>query len=492
MGNRRWILWLVVAWVFVGCTSKPDNAVVVDALPEIYPDYVDVTIPAGIAPLCFSMADEGVGQIYVCVCGSKGGELTAAGTWADFDLDDWHALTEQNQGGQLSVSVSALGKDGRWRQYNDFTIHVSKYPLDDWGLTYRRIKPGYEVGGDIGIYQRDIHSFAEYAILTETAVPGRCMNCHTANRCDASLFTSQIRGEGGGTLIQCDGRQQWYDTKTDPTKAAGSYAYWHPDGRYCAYAANSVHQAFFTGTGQRIEVYHRFSNIIVLDTETNELILAPQLQTQDLEIFPAFSPDGQWLYYSTSKNCRVPAEYEQVKCSICRTAFHAADGTFGETVDTLINGPATGKSYTLVRPSYDGRWLMYCQSSRSNFPVAQNDADLCLMDLQTGETRLLDEVNSPQTESYHNWSTDSHWFVFCSKREDGMYAQLFLASIDGQGRVTKPFLLPQRNPRKFYAGMMDSYNVPDFTRQRVEFDAHEAYRKVFDNERKQVSIRRTQ
>jgi hypothetical protein len=111
------------------------------------------------------------------------------------------------------------------------------------------------------------------------------------------------------------------------------------------------------------------------------------------------------------------------------------------------------------------------------------------MDLRTGETRLMDKVNSPQTESYHNWSTDSHWFVFSSKREDGMYAQLFLASIDDQGQSTKPFLLPQRNPRKFYAEMMDSYNVPDFTRQKVEFDAHEAHRQVFREERIGVKVR---
>ena len=227
----------------------------------------------------------------------------------------------------------------------------------------------------------------------------------------------------------------------------------------------------------------------MLDTRTNELILSPLLQTEDLEIFPAFSHDGQWLYYSTSKPCRVPAEYEKVKCSLCRIGFDAAKGAFGEVADTLLNGPATDRSYTLVRPSYDGRWLMYCVSSRGNFPVCQDDADLWLMDLQTGETRELKELNSRWSESFHNWSDNSRWFVYTSKREDGMYAQLYLASIDAQGRVTKPFLLPQRNPRKFYHEMMDSYNVPDFTKTKVDFDAHEAYRQVFDNQRVQVKIR---
>ena len=179
-----------------------------------------------------------------------------------------------------------------------------------------------------------------------------------------------------------------------------------------------------------------------------------------------------------------------MKCSLCRIGFDAEKGAFGETVDTLLNGPATDQSYVLARPSYDGRWLMYCVSSRGNFPVSQNDADLWLMDLKTGESREMKEVNSDQSESYHNWSENSRWFVFASKREDGMYTKAYLASIDDKGRVTKPFLLPQRNPRRYYREMMDAYNCPDFTKTKVELDAHEAYRQVFENQREKVKVKR--
>ena len=481
-------LCLCVSVFLLSCSSGPDNPTLASQLPAIYPDYMGVTIPVDIAPLNFNFADEAIDRMDVTVKGDKGGELHVNGEWADFDIDEWHALTAQNQGGKLTVTV-CTEKDGQWTQYKDFDIFVSEARLDDWGLTYRRIKPGYEVGGDIGIYQRELSSFDEYAIITETVVPGRCFNCHTANRTNPNRLTMQMRGEGGGTMIQKDGHQMWVETKTNSTKAAGSYSYWHPQGDYVALAVNSVHQAFFTGTGQRIEVYHTFSNVEVLDTRTNELILSPLLQTDDLEIFPAFSHDGKWLYYSTSKPCRVPAEYEKVKCSLCRIAFDAEKGVFGETVDTLLNGPATDKSYVLARPSYDGRWLMYCASSRGNFPVSQNDADLWLMDLKTGESRELKELNTPQSESYHNWSENSRWLVFSSKREDGMYTKLYLATIDEQGRVSKPFLLPQRHPRKFYREMMDAYNCPDFTKSKVELDAHEAYRQVFDNKREHVKIR---
>ena len=448
---------LLLAACLGACSMQVENPMQVDELPRIYPDYVEVTIPADIAPMNFNFDGGDIDCMDVVVKGSKGGEMHTQGDYADFDAEEWRELTEQNISGALTFTVCVL-QDGTWRQYRDFKMQVSSYRLDDYGLTYRRIPPG-------------------------------CMNCHTPNRANPQQFTLQIRGEGGGTMVQKEGVQRWYDTKTDSTKAAGSYAYWHPQGDYCAYATNSVHQSFFTGTGQRIEVYHKFSDIIILDTRTNELVLSPLLQTPDLEIFPAFSADGKTLYYSTSKPCDVPAEYEKVKCSLCAIPFDAQTGSYGSQVDTLLNGPKDSCSYVLARPSYEGRWLMYTRASRSNFPVCQPDADLWLMDLKTGEVRRMDEVNSPDVESYHNWSSDSRWFVFTSKRENGMYAQLFLACMGDDGKATKPFLLPQRNPKKFYFEMMDSYNVPDFTKTKVDFDMKEAYRQVFGEERVHVQIK---
>lgn len=483
------ILLLVSILAFlVSCTPRVKDAVKADRWPSIYPDYIGVTIPVGIAPLNFNMSEE-VDAVDVVARGSKGGELHITGDYADFPIDDWHTLTEINKGGTISFTVCEL-KNGRWSRYDDFLIYVSEYSLDEFGLTYRRIPPGYEVGGNIGIYQRDIHSFKEYPIITETAVPGRCMNCHTSNRTDPEAFTMQVRDLLGGTLIQKHGKQYWIDTETDSTKAAGSYAYWHPNGDYVAYAVNTVHQCFFVGTYKPIEVFHKFSDIVLLDTRTNELFTDEKLMTPDwLEIFPAFSADGKTLYYSTSHYYRMPAEYLKVKCSLVSISFDATTGTFGERVDTLLNGPATDMSYVMPRPSYDGKWLMYVRCSRSNFPIVQRDADLWLMNLENREVKPLTEANSDETESYPNWSGNSHWFVFSSKREDAMYTRLYIGGIDDDGNITKPFLLPQRNPKKYYHELFDAYNVADFTKTKVVFDIREAQRNLYKEGHIKVKIR---
>ena len=172
--------------LFTSCTSTPTDVVMQDTLPDIYPDYVGVTIPAEIAPLNFNGTDDGIDCIDVVVKGSKGGELHAQGDVADFDIDDWHQLTLQNKGGELTFTV-CMKQDAQWKQYKDFKVYVSPYALDEWGLTYRRIAPGYEVFSKMGLYQRDLSTFDEYPIIENTQVPGMCVNCHSAHQTDPSM-----------------------------------------------------------------------------------------------------------------------------------------------------------------------------------------------------------------------------------------------------------------------------------------------------------------
>ena len=473
----------------VACSSTPKDVMLVDAMPDIYPDYIGVTIPAGIAPMNFNCADADVECVDVVVTGSKGGSLHTNGDYADFDVDDWHAITEQNKGGELTFTV-CMKRNGRWTQYNDFKMFVSNYPLDDYGLTYRKIAPGYEVYCKIGNYQRNIHNFDEEPIIENTAVQGQCMSCHTANQTNPEQFFFHLRGKHGCTLIQRGGKHVWYNAKTDSTIANPSYGYWHPSGRYCCFSVNKIHQCFFTGNKSMIEVFDTASDLVVLDVETNQLILSPLLQgSESFETYPVFSPDGKTMYFCVSKAYDMPREYDKAKYNLCKISFDPDKGVFGNKVDTVINAEKMNKSVTFPRPSYDGKFLMYCLSDFGNFPINHAEADLWMLDMRTNESIELKNANSPQSESFHNWSSNSHWFVTASRREDTLYGLLYIACIDDNGNVTKPFLLPQRNPQKFYHESLFSYNVPDFTKSHVDFDVRNAYDEVYSDKRQGVTIK---
>ena len=71
------------------------------------------------------------------------------------------------------------------------------------------------------------------------------------------------------------------------------------------------------------------------------------------------------------------------------------------------------------------------------FSIWHNESDQWLLDLQTGEAREMKEINSDKADSYHNWNVNSHWIVFTSRRDDGLYSRLYLASM-WTSMLTKP------------------------------------------------------
>lgn len=497
MNIRQYFMGLLLMGGMLGlgsCMSKPGilvptNPIQANQLPKIYPDYIGVTVPATIAPLNFNVEDIDAESVNVVVEGSKIGELQSEGDYANFDIDEWHHLLAQNRGGDLKVTVY-VEKKGNWTQYKDFDIHVSPYALDDWGVTYRRIAPGYEVYGKLGIYQRNLSNFEETAILENTAAPGACLNCHTANRTNPDQFTFHVRGDHGATLVSQNGKREWLKAKNDSLKGSMVYPYWHPSGKYCAYSTNTTHQSFHAVKDERIEVFDQASDVFVYQPSPHELILDSLLMTKDhYETYPVFSPDGKTLYFCSSTAEPIPSGYKNIKYNICKIGFDAATGKFGNQVDTIFNARELGKSATHPRPSYDGRYIMFTMSDYGCFPIWHKEADNWLLDLKTEQARPMTAANSRNTDSWHNWSKDSHWFVFTSRRGDGLYTRLYLACIDDKGTVSKPFLLPQRNPKKYYDELLDSYNTPDFTSKPVELDARAAGNEIMSDKRITTKVR---
>ena len=322
----------------------------------------------------------------------------------------------------------------------------------------------------MGIFERELGSFRQRALLENSQFIG-CVNCHAYNRGDPSKLSLHIRGDHGATLLQVDGVLQAYNTKTDSTLGFCVYPYWHPSGDYIAFSTNSTRQSFHVQPDKLIEVFDLDSDLQVYDVRNNEIITAPQIKQKDRwESFPAFSPDGRTLYFTAATAFAIPDELPHSSYNLMKVSFDPATGTIGDDVETVIDAAALGKSIAFPKPSFDGRFLMYTLADYGTFPIWHHEADLWLLDLATGETRPLDEVNSPDTESYHNWSSNSRWFVFSSRRDDGLFTRLYIAHMDENGVAGKPFMLPQRDPVNFTEDLFRSYNVPEFVTGPVRLD----------------------
>ena len=480
----------VGCWMLAACSTAVENAKQEATMPQIYPDYVGVTVPVNIAPLCFNMADESAQYIDAVVTDSHGNTLHAQGEESvDFDIDDWHALLGKNGGDSLSVTVSAKYEDG-WHTYSAFSIYVSPDSID-YGLCYRLIAPGYEVWSKMGIYERDLSSFDERALIENTQFEG-CVNCHSFNRGNPADMSLHIRGPHGATLISHNGSPiTAYNTKTDQTLGFCVYPYWHPSGKYIAYSTNSTSQLFHSADSNRIEVFDTASDLQVYDVEKNELLITPVLKQDSIyETYPVFSADGRSLYFCAAQ--AIPEgsyKLDSIRYNLCRIDFNPETGTFGDSIETVIDAVAQGKSVSFPRPSYDGRYICYTLSDYGQFSIWHHEADLCMLDLTTKRSTAMNNANSDDTESFHNWSTNSRWMVLSSRRDDGLFTRPYFCHVDKNGVVGKAFMLPQRNPRKFYRDRFLSFNVPDFVINPTRFDGRKASSIIVDEMRKNFDVR---
>ena len=142
--------------LLASCTDKVVSPQLMETYPSIYPDYTEVTIPAGIAPMNFDLTDEKYERVDVTVRGVRGKTLHVNGKRISFEETDWHELVEANKGDSLLFTVS-VKRDGQWKQYRSFPMYVSNYPID-YGIVYRLIAPGYEVYSKMGINSIPIDS----------------------------------------------------------------------------------------------------------------------------------------------------------------------------------------------------------------------------------------------------------------------------------------------------------------------------------------------
>lgn len=445
----------------------------------IWPDYMDVTVPVGIAPLnfCYTAADGPVpvttfsyGDMNISI---KGREVV----WKD---KEWKRLLEAAKGGDIIVKSSVLPE--AW------TISVSEDEID-YGINYRLIAPGYEVYSKMGIYERSLSDYKEKALIENTQFDG-CVNCHAYNRGNPDNYSLHIRGQHGATLLKNDSQMKAYNTKTDSTLGFCVYPYWHPEGNHIAYSSNNTRQGFHVLADKLIEVFDLDSDLQVYDIRNNTLISAASIKKEDVwETFPAFSADGKTLYFCAATPRPIPAETDQIRYNLCSVSFDPATGSIGSEIDTLVFAEGIGKSVSFPKPSYDGRFLVYTLSDYGNFSIWHHEADLWILDLATGESRPMEKVNSDDTESYHSWSSNSRWMMFSSRRDDGLYTRLYFTHIDENGRESKPFMLPQKHPLHYYSYQNRSYNVPEFVTGPVDLDRTEAEKVINSDERIRFGFR---
>ena len=462
--------------LFFSCGKVVDEQSI-DEFPPIYPDYVNVTIPYNIAPLNFMIRKSE--RMEVTVEGKAENIRISGRGKIQFSISRWKRFLKAEKGNCITVTVKAkINK--KWFEYKSFEWFVADDAIDPY-LTYRLIEPGYEVWKKIQLCERNIENFSERAFADHNLLDNACMNCHIAANQNPHISFFHLRGEKGGTILNRDGKLRKFNTRTGNMYAPATYGNLHPSGRFGVFSTNIVIPHFHTHSSTKLEVFDTASDLLVLDFDNNRIIRSPLVSGEkNLETFPAFSADGKRIFYCAAPFLPLPENVWQMKYSLCAIDFDEKLGAFGNQIDTLVNmSGVEGKSVSFPRPSPDGRFLLYCVSDYGTFPIWHTETDLVMMDLQTGKTVDIDIVNSNYSDTYHSWSSNSRWFVFASKRDDGFYGKPYFAYVDKDGKAHKPFVLPQRDPY-FYDYTFMSFNIPELIKGKLPFSASDV-EKIFLN-----------
>lgn len=463
----------------------------------IFPDYGNhIEIPCNIAPLNFSLPDS-VHRTYIKIKSSSAQQTLRFRRCVEFSTKFWNQLTAQARGGKtdtIHIEIAVKTHHGISRYANMEWI-VRPEPVDAY-LCYRllpSIEGAYnaEKGGYITmeLRERNMENFDERILMSNQQMNRNCFNCHVSPQKNAQKMMIHLRRPSEGSLYMDGERiervvlpnagevlQNMPDSLRMPLTLV--YPSWHPCGKWIAFSTNIVGIYGYAAHHAYADIFDTACNIILYNTENNEIMLDKTLWTNAYEeTWPAWSADGKWLYFCRA--AKLPADtaalypdiaerIRHIRFDLCRVAFDAEKGCFSKQVQVVA---ASGKnlSYSIPRLNPDGKSLLVCRADFNSVPYHAN-GDLVWIDLENaskGQNAAEQEnpayiLNSKECESYHDWSSNGRWVVFGSKRQNNHYEWLYIAYFDGK-RFGKPFLLPQKQG-DFYKNCFRVFNVPGFTR----------------------------
>lgn len=446
---------LAFALLLTACKYEP-----VQQDTEMFPDYSDVTIPCNIAPLNFRV---GCRKVAVTVNGANG-EYRFKGRkgLVSFPQGRWHRMLEAEKGGKLTVMVQSDGFE------REFTWTVASDSIDRY-ISYRLIEPAYEVWKGIQIEERDMQGFRTRLLGDNRIADDCCMNCHTSNRAGTSFM--HLRGSEGGTVLSRNGRIKKLNTRTELT---GNTVYGDisADGRYGVFTTADIAFAIHGQRNLRMEVYDTQSDLVVLDFDSLTATDSPAVRGVEYqETFPCFSADGKTIFFCRARHVEQPDSTTDMHYDIAVIEFDPETGKMGDRVITIIQA-GENLSFSHLKASPDGHWLMATAQQYGTFPVWHPESELVLVDLRTRKTDTMRRVNAYGADAYHSWSSNSRWVVFASKRDDLVYGRPYIAYIGPDGTLGKPFVLPQKDP-DLYRTTLKSFNIPELYPIPETFGTHD-------------------
>lgn len=380
--------------------------------------------------------------------------------WWQSRPEVWRVLREKAVEGDAWIQVKGLQRTGRDKRTGDIqasqVVHfrISADPADPY-VVYRLVTPQFQTMETPDLFARDIRSFDVKPILR--ARGKYCFNCHTFSskggregRMSIKVYFMDTGGAPLSSLGIFDRGSGKVQKIQVPYPKGFTFMEWNREGDKLAM---SVNQGFASSTPiihETQQLDFSSSDIAVYEPSRGLFSLVPGADSPDyIELFPAWTPGHTKLLFSRAN---VGVNAREVKYDLYVLDYN--DGKGGVPV-AVLGASHNGQSNYFARYSPDGKWVSFCRANQGSLIESSSDIYLLPGDLEGPSHRL--ECNADYAaDSWHSWSSNSRWLVFASKRDDGIYARLYLTHMDKEGHASPAVRLPVKGL------ILKSFNIPEF------------------------------
>ena len=178
------------------------------------------------------------------------------------------------------------------------------------------------------------------------------------------------------------------------------------------------------------------------------------------EDLPSFSPDGKYVLFSRYQAVDKKEKLRVIESmDLYQVPFN--DGKGGAPVP-IPNASANHMYQYFARYAPNGKWISFCRANASKGFFVRKDSDIYLLTLNDHAVTKLSLNRDGTMDSWHDWSSDSHWLIFSSKRDKSQLTAVYMSYIDDDGKDHPPIKLADEPERKT--------NTPQFTPATLDLE----------------------
>lgn len=314
--------------------------------------------------------------------------------------------------------------DGKTLRSKTIQIHPAKSSIPD-NIIYRVVDPLFNIARTNSI---QMLRFGERQPEKLIEIEGSCLGCHTYGP-GASLINVKKSTDRRLILAKNNSLEQ---------KIIGEFSFFtiSPDGRYAAVVGNAIGKIEIKPDFiEPFDLPYESGDIFIYDFKKNTLIpLNGASELDYIEDMPAFSPDGRWIIF-----VRYQFGNNGIKAmDLYQVPFNEG---LGGTPVPIKNASSNNLYNYFPRFSPNGRWISFCRGYGDKGVFARKSSDIYLLIKKENRFVKLNFNKDGLMDSWHYWSSDSHWLVISSNRETNQLTSLYLVYVDENGKDYPPVKL---------------------------------------------------